>query len=225
MKVSNNSLAQDVARVSISNVATLTLKGTDFTSANQYQEFPIAFNLPGSEDFLIFQFWRIGNVNVELYVDGVTIFTAPQPVVPSLTWAFPGGNYRGQGIWVRYTDGGNNFSDVYDAAYSSPGIKAAPTSLGFLVLKTGPQPAAQAIFVQQTGCSTVSWQVAENSAWLSTQVSGNTIQVWANQSGLKTGTYNTNLIVSGPDISTITIPVQLIVVDQLFHSNLPLVSR
>jgi hypothetical protein len=225
MKVSNNTVAQEVVRVSVTGGGTLTLKGTNFSAANQYQEFPIPFTFPSSESFLIFQFWRTGTVNPDLYIDGITIFTAPQPVTSSITLQFPGGNYRGQGIWVRYTNGSNNFSDLYDATSQPPGINVSPTNLSFLALRNGAQPGLQTIQVQHIGCSAANWQVSENAAWLTAQASGNAIQVQVNTSGLKTNTYNDEVTISGEGISTITIPVRLKVVDVLYTSSLPLIQR
>jgi hypothetical protein len=73
---------------------------------------PFVFHSNPNDEFLIFQFWRSGSA--DLYVDAVSIFSAPQAVTSPLTWAVPGGNYRGQGISVRYTDG-SQFSAITDA--------------------------------------------------------------------------------------------------------------
>ena len=118
LKVNNNTSAGEVARISVDGGGTqygpLSLRGTDFTSANQYQEFALNFTFHSNPDdpFLIFQFWRSGNADV--YVDAVSIFTAPQSITSPLTWSVPGGKYRGQGVWVRYTNG-SQFSAFTDA--------------------------------------------------------------------------------------------------------------
>jgi len=62
---------------------------------------------------LIFQFWRSDLADV--YVDAVSIFTILQPVNSTVTWTVPGGDYRGQGVWVRYTNGSNHFLPFAEA--------------------------------------------------------------------------------------------------------------
>lgn len=118
LKVNNNTSGSEVARISIKGGGTeygpISLRGTDFAAPNQYQEFalPFTFNNNPNDVFLIFQIWRSGNADV--FVDAVSIFSAPQPVASPLTWAVPGGNYRGQGVWVRYTNG-SQFSSIFEA--------------------------------------------------------------------------------------------------------------
>jgi len=117
LKVNNNSSSNEVARFSVQGGGTVygprSLKGTDFAAPNQYQEFALnfTFNTNPNDDFLIFQFWQSGNADV--YVDAVSIFSAPQPITSPLTWSVPGNNYRGQGVWVRYTNG-SQFSVISD---------------------------------------------------------------------------------------------------------------
>ena len=109
LKVNNNTSSSEVARISVEGggveYGPISLRGTDFTAPNQYQEFALnfTFNSNPNDVFLIFQFWRSGNADV--YIDAVSIFSAPQAVTSPLTWSVPGGNYRGQGVWVRYTNG------------------------------------------------------------------------------------------------------------------------
>jgi uncharacterized protein YkwD len=118
LKVNNNTSSGEVARVSIAGGGTvygpLSLRGTDFAAPNQYQEFALnfTFNSNPNDDFLIFQFWQSGSDDV--YVDAVSIFSTPQPITSPLTWSVPGNNYRGQGVWVRYTNG-SQFSEISEA--------------------------------------------------------------------------------------------------------------
>jgi cysteine-rich secretory family protein len=118
LKVNDNTSSSEAARISVTGGGTeygpLTLRGTDFTASNQYQEFAInfTFNTNPNDAFLTFNFWRSGSA--DLYVDAVTIFSAPQAITSPLTWSVPGNNYRGQGIWVRYTDG-SQFSAFSEA--------------------------------------------------------------------------------------------------------------
>ena len=113
LKVASNTSSSEVARIAITNnggKSTRSIKGTDFKSPNIYQEFPVPFTFGKADDFLIFQFWRSGSTDV--FVDGLSVFTAPQPYQPEMNWQVPGGVYRGQGVWLRYTDGGDHFSAI-----------------------------------------------------------------------------------------------------------------
>jgi hypothetical protein len=75
---------------------------------------------------LIIQFWRSGNADV--FIDAVTFFSAPQAITSPLIWSVPGNNYRGQGVWVRYTDG-NQFSDISEAS-TTPYTISGKTGVG-----------------------------------------------------------------------------------------------
>ena len=118
LKVNDNSSSTEVARISVlggdTEYGPISLRGVDFTTPNQYQEFAVNFTFtPTSQDpFLMFNFWRSGSADV--YVDAVSIFSEPQTIAPRLAWSVPGNNYRGQGVWVRYTDG-NRFSTIIEA--------------------------------------------------------------------------------------------------------------
>ena len=119
LKVNDNTSGAEVARFAIDGGGTeygpLILRGTDFAAPNQYQEFALnfTFHKNPNNDFLIFQFWRSGGADV--YVDVVYIFTEPQAITSPLTWSVPGRNYRGQGVWMRYTDG-THFSNILEAS-------------------------------------------------------------------------------------------------------------
>jgi uncharacterized protein YkwD len=119
LKVNDNTSGAEVARISVSGGTTefgpLSLHGTDFTTANQYQEFALDFTFTpsGNDSFLTFNFWSSGTADV--YLDLVYIFSEPQAITSPLTWTVPGKNYRGQGVWVRYTDG-TQFSEISEAS-------------------------------------------------------------------------------------------------------------
>jgi len=57
IKVSSNSSGSEVARISVTGggveYGPVSLKGTDFSAANRYQEFPIAFSAPIQDAYLI----------------------------------------------------------------------------------------------------------------------------------------------------------------------------
>ena len=128
LKVSDNTSPAEVARFQVKGggqfYGPLVIKGTDFSAANTYQEFalPFTFNTNSEDGFLIFQFWRSGQPDI--YVDDVSIFTAPLPANTS-QWHLPEQHYRGQTIWLRYTDGNGFYTPAQTT--SSPPANTPPT--------------------------------------------------------------------------------------------------
>ncbi len=229
LKVNDNSSNSEVAHVTVKGGGTeygpLSLSGNDFTAANQYQEFALDFTFHDNENepFLIFQFWRSGSADV--YVDAVSIFSTPQAIRSPLTWPVPGGNYRGQGVWIRYTDG-SQFSVIAEAATSPPALHVSPSTLNFLAVRNGSLPPNSTLNVA-TNCSAAKWQVSSDAPWLHAQASGSTVTVGVNQSGLSNGFYSGTVTISAVDDSTITpvsVPVRLTVVEELFSNYLPRVQ-
>ena len=230
LKVNDNTSNSEVARISVNGGGTeygpLSLRGTDFTASDQYQEFALnfTFNTDPNNPFLTFQFWRSGSADV--YVDAVSIFTAPQMITSPLIWSVPGSNYRGQGVWVRYTNG-SQFSSIQEAATTPASLNVSPLALTFLAARNGSLPPTATLNVIQD-CSSFSWQVSQDVPWLQTQAAGNSVRVSVNQSGLNNGLYTGSVTISAVNISgvsPVSIPVQLLVVDEVFPFYLPLVSR
>jgi hypothetical protein len=230
LKVSDNTSNSEVARFSVKGggpeYGPLSLRGTDFGAPNQYQEFALSFTFNSNADdpFLIFQFWRSGSADVT--VDAVSIFSAPQTITSPLTWLVPGGNYRGQGVWVRYTDG-RQFSAITEAATTQPTLRVSPTALTFLAVRGGSPPPSAALQVVQE-CASSAWQVSDDAPWLQTQVSGSTISVGVNQSGLSNGAYLGTVTISAPGtpgVLPVSVQVRLIVADELHSVYLPLMQR
>lgn len=232
LKVSDSPSSDEVARISVKGGGTeygpVSLKGTDFAAANTWQEFPIAFTFHTNPDdeFLFFNFWRSGSADV--YVDGVYIFTESQPVQSPFTWTVPGGNYRGGGVWLRYTDGAGTFSAVAQADLTPERLVVAPDSLFFIAEYGAPPPAPAALTVQQGGCEPFTWSVTDDANWLHTQVSGEAVQVSVDTSGLSLGTYQATITVEAENgilDSPVQVPVILRVVEQVHRAYLPLALR
>lgn len=230
IKVGSNASGGDVARLTVKGGGTeygpLRLRGIDFAAPDQYQEFalPFTFRPNPNEPFLIFQFWRSGNTDVT--VDAVTIFSTSQPATSPLICPVPGGNYRGQGVWVRFTDG-VRFSEITEATTTPPRLSVAPKELRFLAQSGGSLPPPVHLMVS-ANCAPPGWQATQNVPWLQTEIVGSAVRVSANQSGLNNGVYTGSITISAPDtggVAPIVIPVELIVVDQLFSMHLPLINR
>jgi len=232
LKVSDNSSGGEVARISVKGGGTeygpLSLRGTDFASANVYQEFPIPFTFHDNPDdvFLIFQFWRSGG-EADVYVDGVYIFTAPQPVESPMIWKVPGGNYRGGGIWVRYTDDAGNFSAIEEANLNPKRISVSPSSLAFLAERGASPPPAQMLSILQEGCGSFTWNASGDADWLHLQPVGERVEVSVDTTGLSVGTYHATITVeaeAGVVGSPVQVPITLIVAERLNRIYLPLMD-
>ncbi len=233
LKVNRNTSSGEVARVSVKGGGTeygpLRLRGTDFAAPNRYQEFalPFTFHSNPNDPFLIFQFWRSGDV--DLYVDAVSIFTVAQPATSPFTWTVPGGNYRGRGIWVRYTDStpyGPHFSLITEGK-TFRYLYAVPSSLAFMAQRGGPSPSPVPLTVV-SACASLSWQASASAPWIHLQVGGNVVRVGVNPSGLGIGVHSgavTLTPIGAPDVPLFSVPVVLVVAEQIHHSYLPLVRR
>ena len=225
LKVSDNTSSSEVARFSATGGGTLSLKGTDFRAANAYQEFPLNFTFNSSETFLTFQFWRSQSPDVT--VDSVSLFTAPQPVTSTLTWNVPGGNARGQGIWVRYTNGSSQFSPISEGHLRPQSLSVAPSSMTFLAGRREGPPLPGTVNLNR-GCEITQWRVTSNADWLAPQTNGDSAQVHIDHARLSLGAYQGMLTfeaTGGSGTDTRTVPVTLIVVEQLNHIYLPMTRK
>ena len=230
LKVSDNSSPNEVARFSINGggveYGPVSLRGVDFTAPDQYQEIMLPFTFHNDPDnaFLIFNFWRSGNTAV--YVDAVYIFTRSMSAASPLTWTVPGGNYRGRGVWARYTDNNGVFSPITPVSAVPQGLSVAPTALFFMADAGGTTTGRQTIRVT-AGCQVDNWQATGDAAWLRWQTDANQISVWVETGNLPLGEYTSSLTFSpdNPDIPPKTIPVTLSVVATLQRGYLPVIAR
>lgn len=181
------------------------------------------FHSNPNEPFLIFQIRRNGAADV--FVDAITIFSASQPATSPLIWQVPAGNYRGQGVWARFTDGAR-FSEMTEAATMPARLSVTPAGLRFLAQRSSAPPLSAHLHVAVT-CAPPGWQATQDVPWLQTEIVGSAVRVRANQSGLNNGVYTGSITISAPDagVAPIVVPVELIVVDQLFSVHLPLINK
>lgn len=202
----------------------ITIRGEQFTAPDQYREFALPFVFRGSDGFLEFKFFKTGTA--DFVIDGVSIFTAPQPVQSPLTVNVPGANYRAQGVWLRYTDGANQFSDISTGSPHFVGFNVSTTNAGFLVEQAAPPPASQTIAVNLSGNAS-GWTAQENAAWLGTSNTDNQLTLTADHTGLALGPYSTTvtLIANDMQVAPQTISVNLLVVEELTHTFLPFILR
>lgn len=231
LKVSDNSSAGEVARLTISGGGVdhgpLSLKGNDLTAPDVYQEFSIPFTFydNASDAFLTLQFWRSGDA--EVAVDGVTLFTAPQAVQSPLTWQLPDGNYRGGNIWVRYVDDTGRFSEVEDAQLIPLQLAVLPETVT-LIAEAGTVSSTGPLTVQRLGCDPFAWTVRSDAGWLDVQPDGDSVWLTVDARGQAIGAHQAEITVEAePGVlnSPVTVPVRLQVVERLVQSYLPLGAR
>jgi hypothetical protein len=231
LKVSDNSSPNPVARFSVSGggvtYGPLSLAGTAFQAADQYQEFALPFTFHDDPDnpFLIFNFWRGGAADV--YVDAVHVFTSPIPVTSPLTWSVPDGNYRGQGVWLRYTDGAGQFSPITTANLYPRGLQVSPASLFFMAEVDGAPTTAQPIQVRSPDCEETEWQASSSVDWLRFTSTADSTAVWVDPAGLAIGSHTGQVVITpvSPNVEAVTMPVNLLIVAQLERAYLPAVIR
>ena len=90
----------------------------------------------------------------------------------------PGGNYRGQGVWVRYTnEPGTTFSNLMDTTTTQRALAITPTVITLLTQRNGTMPAQLTVLAL---CGNVAWQVSDDASWLSTSVTEQTVAVQVN---------------------------------------------
>ena len=224
LKVAANTATDEVARVGVTGGAPLRLKGTDFSAPNRYQEFPIPFTFAGDAEFLIVQFWRNGSTDV--FVDGVTFFSAPETAQTVMTWRDPAENYRGQGVWVRFTNGGSHFSPVQEATSGAPSLSVTPGFLIFESRQAGAPIAGRALRVTRA-CPGLSWQVTPSANWLRAATQWETVQVDVDAARLGAGLHFATLTVTPSDanVEPVRVPVTVQVGDRVRRVFLPLMRR
>ncbi len=229
LKVDDNRSSSEVARIAVKGggveYGPRTLRGSDFAQPGVYQEFavPFTFHSNAADPFLTFQIWRSGSVAVSF--DVVTVFTAPVPVSSTYTWRLPGGNYRGQGVWVRYTDGASNFTAWRDATSMQRTFAASPASLTTLLAAEAPAPAPTRIAI--TAQCVGHWQAHTSASWLTLETVDGALLVTIDSAALAIGSHTADIVLTTDDPATaeVRIPVNVHKVETLSSLYLPLVGR
>jgi len=206
----------------------VVIRGSDFPSANAYMEVPIPFTFtPDSNNpFLIFKIRRTGSA--EVVVDTVTIFTAPQRFNGSpFIWQVPGGAYRGEGVWVRFSAfDGSQFTPLREAAVSQWDGCLLPAALTVLAAPSSPPPLLSALVVPSYMAGD-GWSVEENLPWLQASRAGERVEVRLLTGGLGTGQYDGEIIIRPTERAypPLRLTVRLIMAERLFSAYLPAVNR
>lgn len=218
LKTSSAASGAETARIAVeANGVTTTrsLKGSDFDAANRYQEFAIPFNFSNSasDRWLKLMTWRSGSADI--IFDSVTIFTAPAPFTSTMKISAPGQNYRGQGVWVRYS---NADSSTFTPHTEAPTASPLTANTGRVTLLAEPGAFSNFAPISVGGQCSSSWNVASAPEWLDSTVSPGLLRVRGIENS--TGTFSGSVVLEGGG-ATVAVPVRLIVVPQVHKVGLP----
>jgi hypothetical protein len=208
LKVDNNSAGTEVLRIIVrdgeNEVASRTLKASDFAKAGVYQEFALPFTLPGEgSSMLALQVNRMGAA--EAFFDVVSVYTAPAPWSLPVEWSPPDGYYRSSGIQGRLSNPNGVFTAPVDLNSKPPPIAATPAQpqlqvspLAIVLESNSPEtaPAAVVIDVACADCGQAAWEIGGNVDWLTWTIDGNSVTVGAAPAGLTPGVYYGELVIT-----------------------------
>jgi hypothetical protein len=204
----------------------LSLRGTDFPQANTYQEFALDFTQPDHplDPWLRVIVERTGPVDVT--VDRVVFFTAPEPMASTKVWAVPGGNYRGQGVWVRYRTASGGVSPVIEAgAAIQDGLSIAPAALSFTGTPGQALP-AKTVNLTQGACSSP-WLAQASEGWVQVEPSSGMtpalLSVGVRTQGMGPGLYRGHVTIMQEQGGATEIPVSLFIARDVRRLYLPVI--
>lgn len=233
LKVDSNASPGEVVSFTIGGGGTsygpLSLRGSDFAASGQYQEFalPFVFNNNSNDQFLTFKFARSGPTAVS--IDSIAIYSQPQPITgKSLVWAIPGGNYRGQGIQLRYTDGAGHFGAPAEAQTVPDGIALDEASQSLLAQQNGSLHPQAWVNIEADCLGGATLSATSDAGWLQPQIVGDQLLLKVNQAGLALGHYQATATVKAPSLPNVApaqVSVALDVVAHLSQSFMPLAQR
>lgn len=242
LKIADNTSTQEVLKLTAGDgkteVASLSIRGVDFKSAGQFQEFSLPFTLPkDGSGLLVFSLTRNGSADV--YWDRIGLYTAPLPITSPLTYRTYNDYYRSQGIEARLVTPSQSFSDAIEInpnaqqATPNPGtaqlaVDGAPAT-PLMAQNGGSAPQVIKLSVTCTNCGDVQWQAAADVSWLSVSIVSGQLVVQADPTGLADGVYVGYVTISvpdRPDIAALRVPISLLVGAQLTQNlYLPALSR
>jgi len=138
----------------------------------------------------------------------VTFFTAPVPAQPEYTWPVPGGNYRGQGVWVRFTDDSyTEFSALEEFTTSEKFLRAAPEQLSTVALIDQP---SYTYLVSVLQCGAPQWDFSSDAAWLALTRSDDGFSVQFNPAALGLGEHTATITIT-PTVESGLEPLQILI--------------
>jgi len=202
----------------------LLLKGTDFASANKWQEFSLPFTFQGqSGDLLEFFIYRSGDAQVEY--DAAGIYTAPFVYAPPFQWDVPNGHFRGKGIWARFVDPAGRITEPIEILShwggtgiapiivpNAPTLAAALSKLEFATVSAAQSPAPQSVAITCNYCTGADWRFSTSATWLVANRLGNELSVQPFTAALSVGLHQAEITVDeSPDIGAAPITIQVFV--------------
>ena len=217
LKTADNQTNAAVAKLTISGggeaTGPRTIRGTDFATADAYQIFSIPFIYREKADSPLLTVLVSAIGGSDLHVDSITFFTDPKEVEAPLTWNLPRANYRGQSVWVRYTDRQGNISNVFEinpGAPQMPAITLTPGNLEYVIDTEQVQGSSNTItlFAECTLCTDSDWTASSDSSWLLVERNGDEINIVTQFQELGIGSYSGAVTVEVPGRSEIA-PVRV----------------
>jgi len=221
LKISNNTSADTVVTFSVTGGDDRSISGQDFAQAGVYQEFALRFTVPSDEEYVTLNIFSFTNADV--YVDTVTFFSEPVPYEEDYTLDVPGGNYRGQGVWVRNVNADlTEFSEIEEAGQHQARLTARPASLHATAMQ-GKGLHTWFIRALQV-CNSTTWTYSSSGAgWLDIHRDGEFIYLSANPDVLSLGKHSATLILTPDDdtIPPVEVPIQIDVIEPRVQYSFP----
>jgi uncharacterized protein YkwD len=233
LKASDNSSSQEVAALTINDgkneVAKLSLAGSDFSVAGQYQEFAVPFTPSAAGNGLIVLFVRRSGASDVLW-DSTSFYMPPEPISDPHRFVAPNHYYRSSGAQARLvtpgasSDAMASFSDplvayphlgrLADDATLSPAVRVNPASLVLSTpSETNAPPDAQ-VALTCSGCGDVTWQVSSDVGWIDVTILEAQVRVHADPAGLGAGVHSGTITLTAAgrtEIPAVTLPISLII--------------
>ncbi|MBK8046025.1 MAG: CAP domain-containing protein [Anaerolineales bacterium] len=231
LKIADNAQTTEAVHVDIKDGALLlaerSLRGSDFSTANGYQEFAVPFTLPATgEGKLIINTRVTGSSDVTW--DAITFYTAPQPITDTLHWVVPDRYFRSRGLQVRFSTTDGSFSEGVEGypyihrvsgpprVLPPPALKVTPTTIVLnadAVDATGWPPTTGQVTVNCTSCSG-EWKATTACDWLELKQSTGALVVTPAAGSLAPGVHYATVRVQAPaadGLAPVDVTVSLLV--------------
>ncbi len=158
---------------------------------------------PDVGEQLFIQFALQTDEEGEFCIDSVSVPNTTPPMIYDWLFDYPT-TFNGPYCW-----------QVVSEIPQDPEIGVNPSSFVFSAVEGDPPPPPQVLQITNTAAGTLNWTATWNSSWLSVSPAFGTapssVQIFANTTGMSTGTYYDTITVSDPNAinNPVPIPVQL----------------
>jgi uncharacterized protein YkwD len=224
LKVADNTASDAFVELTVNGGGTIYgpvyARATDFAEAGQYQAFAVPFTYHSDGDNPFLEVWMRTEGTTDFFFDTVSFYTQDITVETPLTWSVPEGQYRGQSIWMRQSDGAGTVGDAVEisaAASDEPMllVTPAPSEYTFEVNGDVVSPASVAIRVTCEDCAELDWDVSCDASWITLYEQQDQLIVSIDAASLPPSDYTTTIEISvpaSPEIEPVELSVDVIVV-------------